>query len=105
MPSLRILMEVAEGANVGPQVYDRDMRRVFVAGVNDEAETEVIVKSEPLCFELVFGPLDCGEVDAVKLTADIGEKVFADFFIGNAPFTGAQDVEGALQRFIIRGID
>src|SRR5713226_127204 len=99
MPSLRILMEVAEGANVGPQVYDRDMRRVFVAGVNDETEAEVVVESEPLCFELVFGPLDRGVVHAGELAADIGEKVFADFFIGNAPVAWAEDVEGALQTF------
>src|SRR5439155_4155037 len=60
MPGLGVLVEVAERANVGPQIHDRDMGRVFIAGVDDETEAEVVVKSEPLGFELVFGAFDRG---------------------------------------------
>src|SRR5207247_1531144 len=103
MPGLGVVVEVAEGTNVGPQVHDRHMRRVFIAGVDDETEAEVVVKAEPLGFELVFSALDGGVIDAGELAADVGEEILANFFIGNAAFTGTKDVERGLQRFVVRG--
>src|SRR5206468_4106084 len=58
MPGLGVLVEVAEWANVGPQVNDRDMGRVFKIGIDDETKSEVIMEAEAAHFQLVFGALD-----------------------------------------------
>jgi len=85
VPGLGVLVEVAEGTNVGPQVYDGDMGRVFVAGIDNETEAEVSWRRSPWRFQLVFGALDGGVVHAGELAANIREQVLADFLIGMHP--------------------
>src|SRR5207245_817247 len=93
VPGLGGVMEVAVGANLGPQVHDRDMGRVFVAGVDDETEAEIVLATQPSGFQVVFGSLDRGVVEAGELAADVGEEILAYLFFGYAPVTRAEDVE------------